>query len=88
MHVARQQCANYLVRAWGFEPHRPATDYVPENRRRELCAGRVTINGRPATISGVQQKFALVRSLDGHYCAEWAWTTTERIVAQGGDFQL
>jgi hypothetical protein len=60
---------------------------TPE-RRRELCAERVTLDGRPATISGYSQPFAMVRSLDGKSGAEWSWETVARIVANGGAFRL
>lgn len=54
------------------------------NRRKELCAARVTLDGRPATVSGAMFKFAEVRSLDGVLRAEFAWSTVENVIANSG----
>jgi hypothetical protein len=71
-----------------------STDTVQRSRgaavnaanRYELMAAVVTLNGRPATISGARQPFALVRDDDGR-SYEWSWSTVQRVVANGGDFK-
>lgn len=57
------------------------------DRRRDLCAKRVTLNGQPAVISGAKLPFATVLTLDpcGLAC-EFAWSTVDRIIANGGQF--
>jgi hypothetical protein len=57
-------------------------------RRRELCTAAVTLDGAPAMVCGVQERFATVATLDGKWSAEWAWETVARIVADGGAFFL
>lgn len=47
---------------------------------------RVTLNGKPATVTGRLCSFAIVRTLDGSMAIEWAWPAVERIVANGGRF--
>lgn len=57
------------------------------DRRRDLCAKPVTLNGQPAVISGAKLPFATVLTLDpcGLAC-EFAWSTVDRIIANGGQF--
>lgn len=56
------------------------------NYRRDLCARRCTLNGRPAQIGGAARPFATVRDLETGLGADWAWPTVERILAAGGKF--
>jgi hypothetical protein len=78
----------------------PANDITPEvlallskpgrpdpDARRALCEARVTLNGRPARISGAQLEFAVVRDTVTGLACEWAWETAARIVARGGAFR-
>jgi len=48
----------------------------------------MTINGEPAVLCGRLLDFPVVRSLDGVYHAAFAWKTVERILANGGDFEM
>lgn len=70
------------------------TTYVPAEERRALCAAPVTLNGQPATISGTDSPFALVRTCgpwtpqNKTLSADWAWHTVREIVAKGGAFKL
>ena len=58
-----------------------------DEQRRELIQSRVTLDGRPASISGRQQQFATVAAIDGTYLAvEFCWSTVARIVARDGQF--
>jgi hypothetical protein len=53
-----------------------------------LSHGDATLNGRPAQISGIKERFATVRSLDGELSAQFSWQAVERIVCnKDGRFQ-
>lgn len=56
-------------------------------QRAALCEARVTLNGRPARISGYKNEFATVTQAGTRLSAEWAWVTVARIVAAGGAFE-
>jgi hypothetical protein len=60
---------------------------VTTNQRRELCAARVTLNGQPATIAGIQCDYARVTDQRSGLSCEWAWPTVARVVANGGRFE-
>jgi len=67
------------------------TTYVTTAEREELMAKPVTLNGRPALISGRLAPFAMVRTNDGEraYVGEWAWPTIRRVIEEnGGAFRL
>lgn len=53
---------------------------MPIERRRELAEEEVTLNGRRAKISGVNNDFATVSQLPNGLRAEFAWPTVEKIV--------
>ena len=57
--------------------------------KREFCGKPVTLNGKPAVISGAWRPFALVRTLHdgGLTCAEYAWETAAKIIMHGGNFK-
>lgn len=61
--------------------------HVDTERRRELCAERVTLNGRPAIVGGVRKDHATVTALDNGESYAWAWPTVARIVGNGGAFR-
>lgn len=63
------------------------TAYATTERKYELIEARVTLDGKPAKISGARQQFAVVATLnpDGP-AVEFAWTTVARVVANGGQF--
>lgn len=46
---------------------------------------RVTLNGKPARVSGYRLDFARVTDAAG-LSAEWSWSAVERILAKGGAF--
>jgi hypothetical protein len=57
-------------------------------RKRELVNSKnVTLNGRPATISGLLCDFAIVSQFPTGLQAEFAWQTVERIINNGGNFR-
>ncbi|QFG12161.1 Hypothetical Protein OBI_RACECAR_33 [Arthrobacter phage Racecar] len=56
-------------------------------KRRELVAAKVTLNGERAVIGGVRNAFATVTSLESGLSCEWAWETVERIVKRDGKFK-
>lgn len=60
---------------------------VAIERRRQLVAEAVTLNGERAVIAGARNDFATVAQLGDGLRAEWAWETVERVVAAGGDFR-
>ena len=55
--------------------------------RIELCQTRVTLNGRPAHISGATKPFANVTDAETGLSAQWAWATAAGIVSRGGAFK-
>jgi hypothetical protein len=56
--------------------------------RRALCAGRVTLNGVPAVVTGARNPFAVVATLRApHVEAEYSWAAVERVIARGGTFR-
>lgn len=57
--------------------------------RLGLIVDGATLNGRPAQISGLKERFATVRSDDGQLSGQWSWKAVERIVCRkGARFQL
>lgn len=67
------------------------TSYVTTAEREEMMAKPVTLNGRPALISGRLSPFAMVRTNDGEraYVGEWAWATVRHVIeSNGGAFRL
>jgi len=47
----------------------------------------VTLDGLPAVVCGYRNDFATVRTLDGSRQAEYAWSTLERVLTNGGRFK-
>lgn len=61
---------------------------VTTEQKYELIAAHVTLDGKPAKISGARQQFATVATLNASGAAvEFAWTTVARIVVAGGKFK-
>lgn len=56
------------------------------DERRTLCEIPVTLNGRPARISGYGCDFARVTGPDRLSC-EFAWETVALVVSRGGRFE-
>lgn len=54
--------------------------------REALCRRPVTLDGRPATLSGAALALAVVRQPGGR-AREFAWTDAAAIVAAGGAFR-
>jgi hypothetical protein len=62
-------------------------EYPDQAARYELCwTGGVTLDGRPAKISGARRDFATVTALPDGPGYEWPWPTVARIVARGASF--
>lgn len=56
---------------------------VAVERRYELAAARVTLDGEPAQVVGVQERFATVRTLrDSGPSHQWAWSAVEFVVTK------
>lgn len=60
---------------------------LPLERRTELCATRVTLDGKPAVISARLMRFAKVSQLNSSLSCEFAWETVDRVVLKGGNFK-
>lgn len=60
---------------------------ITYDRRCELIAEHVTLDGKPAIITGSKQRFATVAQLGSALKVEFAWATVARIVANGGAFK-
>ena len=61
--------------------------YISTDERYDLIDARVTLNGKPAKISGARMQYAMVATLDGSMEFEWSWEAVARIVAAGGKFK-
>ncbi len=66
--------------------------------QRRLCAERardlqdasrpITLDGKPARISGFENDFATVWDKEDQIrSAQWAWQTVVKIITEGGDFR-
>ena len=55
--------------------------------RSKLCQTVVTLNDRPARITGSMHDFATVRDVETGLSAEWAWPTVALVVSRGGAFR-
>lgn len=61
---------------------------MTDEQKAELCATPVTLNGRPAVISGWKQPFATVKVLNGGLSIDYSWQAVACIVERGGDFHV
>jgi hypothetical protein len=67
------------------------TTYVSTAEREDLMTKPVTLNGRPAIISGRLSPFAVVRTNDGDrgYVGEWSWHSVRHVIENNaGAFKL
>jgi hypothetical protein len=55
--------------------------------RLGLTEAKVTLNGLPAKVGGVNNRFATVTQLKSGLSAEWSWDAVERVISKGGDFK-
>ena len=53
---------------------------ISTDEKYTLIGSEVTLNGKPAKVSGRLQRFAMVRCLDGSEGYEYAWPTVKNIV--------
>jgi hypothetical protein len=61
---------------------------TPVINRHTLVLASVTLNGKPAQVTGIRNDFAMVRSLRGEVApVEFSWQTVERVVMSGGNFK-
>jgi len=56
-------------------------------QRRQLCEAAVTLDGRPAKISGAHNEYATVTALPDGPSYEWRWAAAAYIVAKDGAFR-
>lgn len=61
--------------------------YPTRDERQAMCGMAVTLNGKPAKVSGVNLDFARVTDKATGLSCEWAWPTVRRIIERGGKFQ-
>ena len=69
----------------GFVPYMAMA--VTYRERLELCRASVTLDGKPAAISGARLPFAKVAVLPNGAVREWPWESVREIVANGGRFE-
>lgn len=56
-------------------------------KKKELSQTQnITLDGKPAIISGLRTDFALVRQIGG-YGFEWAWESVQNVIEKGGNFK-
>lgn len=60
---------------------------MDEDEKYALTQVNVTLNGRPARISGYKHEFARVYDIETLATFEWSWDAVERIVENGGHFK-
>jgi len=63
------------------------TTHPDRDQRIALCEAKVTLNGKPAAVSGYNLPFAHVTQLKSGLSAEWSWTAVALVVSRGGDFR-
>lgn len=63
--------------------------YMPLYRRRELAeTPGITLDGKPARLSGTLNDFPTVCDTTDHARrVEYSWATVERVIAKGGAFK-
>lgn len=57
------------------------------NKRLAFTDMDVTLNGKPAKLSGVHKPFATVTDLATGLSAEWSWEAVENVMRKGGHFK-
>lgn len=62
--------------------------YITTEQKYDLIDQRVTLDGKPAKISGARQEFATVATIatDGP-AVQFSWEAVSRVVAAGGAFK-
>lgn len=60
---------------------------IAPERHAALAAQPVTLDGQPAQIAGIGERFATVRQVPSGLGAEWSWDAVARVVSNGGSFQ-
>lgn len=60
---------------------------VTLERKQQLCNEEVFLDGKPAKIVGWKNDFAKVVDQQTGVGYEWAWSTVDRIVQNGGLFR-
>ena len=95
MSAICETCGNaamYTVKVNGADTCEECIDLAhaitdPEARREAYSGRTVTLNGKPAIISGFALDFASVGTLDPSGGAfQWSWHAVARIVSRGGRF--
>lgn len=60
---------------------------ISPTARAAMCMRRdITLNGQPASISGIREPFARVTQRKGGLSAEWSWEAAARICDRDGAF--
>lgn len=54
--------------------------YVTQEERENLCGQPCTLDGKPAIIGGLKQRFAIVYQLGTGIQYSWAWPTVWAIM--------
>jgi hypothetical protein len=57
-------------------------DYVPLPDRCDLRVKPVTLNGKPAVISGLMEKYATVTCLETGEHYQWSWPQVEYVITE------
>lgn len=57
------------------------SNFPSKDRRMVLCATPVTLDGKPAKISGYNNPFATVSLASNGLSCEFAWETVDHIVS-------
>jgi hypothetical protein len=61
--------------------------YIPVHKRAELLVNDITLNGVPATLSGLKNDFATVKQYPNGLSAEFAWWTVKHVIEHSkGEF--
>ncbi len=71
------------------DPPEAVADQQMADRYRFAAAEGLTLDGEPASVVGVRNSFATVRTRDGRLSGEWAWGAVALIINErGGEFRL
>jgi len=66
----------------------PKLHIMSMERREELAAMPITLNGRKAVLLGLEEATATIYDPKSHLCQPWPWDAhLERMLEAGGDAQ-
>lgn len=59
---------------------------MTREEKARLCEAEITLNGKPAQITGAANRFATITERESGLSAEWSWPAVKLVVDRGGAF--